>query len=67
MKMSYGFIGKSIANVSQEVVERVGRFHAMLDPVVGSNTTALIDALDSRGRLISYGMLRDENGHCCLQ
>ena len=51
--------GKHIAEVSQAVVDTEGRFHAILDAVGGANTLALIDALEPRGRLISYGILDD--------
>lgn len=36
-----------------------GRFHAILDAVGGPATVALINALEPRGRLISYGILDD--------
>ena len=51
--------GKGIAEALQAVVDNQGRFHAILDAVGGSNTLALIDALEPRGRLISYGILDD--------
>lgn len=35
------------------------RFHAILDAVGGSATVALIEALEPRGRLVSYGILDD--------
>lgn len=49
---------KSVAEVLQIVVSN-GHFHAILDAVGGSNTLALIEALEPRGRLISYGILDD--------
>ena len=51
--------GKSVAEALQTVVDNQGRFHAILDAVGGANTLALIDALEPRGRLISYGILDD--------
>ena len=51
--------GKSVAEVLQAVVDNQGRFYAILDAVGGANTLALIDALEPRGRLISYGILDD--------
>lgn len=48
----------TLAEVLQDVVKN-GFFHAILDAVGGSNTLALIDALEPRGRLISYGILDD--------
>ncbi|MHB1605858.1 MAG: alcohol dehydrogenase catalytic domain-containing protein [Leptospirales bacterium] len=36
-----------------------GLFHAILDPVGGPNILALIDVLEPKGRLISYGILDD--------
>ncbi|MCB1578557.1 MAG: zinc-binding dehydrogenase [Xanthomonadales bacterium] len=35
------------------------RFHAILDAVGGSATVDLIEALEARGRLVSYGILDD--------
>lgn len=49
---------KSVGEVLQ-IVANHGHFHAILDAVGGSNTLALIDALEPRGRLISYGILDD--------
>jgi NADPH:quinone reductase-like Zn-dependent oxidoreductase len=40
---------------------RNGCFHAILDSVGGTNSLALIDALEPRGRLISYGILDDSD------
>ena len=51
--------GKSVAEALQAVADDQGRFHAILDAVGGANTLALIDALEPRGRLISYGILDD--------
>lgn len=42
-------------------VVKNGFFHAVLDSVGGENTLALIDALEPRGRLISYGILDDRD------
>ncbi len=51
--------GKNIAEVLEAIVGRQGRFQAILDAVGGANTLALMDALEPRGRLISYGILDD--------
>lgn len=48
----------TVAGALQKVAQH-GLFHAILDPVGGPNTLALIDALESGGRLISYGVLDD--------
>ena len=49
----------SVAEALSAVVANSGLFHAVLDSVGGKNTPALIDALEPRGRLISYGILDD--------
>lgn len=49
---------KSVVEVLHVAISN-GHFHAILDAVGGSNTLALIDALEPRGRLISYGILDD--------
>lgn len=50
----------AVAEVLATVVKN-GFFHAILDSVGGENTVALIDALEPRGRLISYGILDDSD------
>jgi NADPH:quinone reductase-like Zn-dependent oxidoreductase len=52
--------GTTVAETLQHVV-RNGYFHAILDPVGGSGSLALMDALAPRGRLISYGVLDDSD------
>jgi NADPH:quinone reductase len=48
----------TVANALQDVIKD-GHFQAILDAVGGSNTLALIDALEPGGRLVSYGILDD--------
>jgi NADPH:quinone reductase-like Zn-dependent oxidoreductase len=48
----------SVAEALRDVVKDE-HFHAILDAVGGSNTLALIDALEPGGRLVSYGILDD--------
>lgn len=50
--------GPSVAAALRTTIND-GRFHAVLDAVGGSATVELIDALEPRGRLISYGVLDD--------
>jgi NADPH:quinone reductase-like Zn-dependent oxidoreductase len=52
--------GSSIAATLQEVVG-YGRFNAVLDAVGGAATLDLINVLQPRGRLISYGVLDDSS------
>ncbi|HET9112742.1 MAG TPA: alcohol dehydrogenase catalytic domain-containing protein [Burkholderiales bacterium] len=48
----------TVAETLQKIAQH-GLFHAILDPIGGPNTLALIDALEPKGRLISYGVLDD--------
>lgn len=50
--------GASVADALRGAIVP-GRFHAILDAVGGEATSALIDALEPNGRLISYGVLDD--------
>ncbi len=50
--------GTTVDGVLQDVVKN-GLFYAILDAVGGPTSLALIDALEPRGRLISYGILDD--------
>ena len=50
--------GSSVEDTLQGAIAE-GRFHAVLDAVGGSATLAIIEALEHRGRLISYGLLDD--------
>ena len=52
--------GTTVAETLRDAV-RNGHFHAILDSVGGTNSLALIDALEPRGRLISYGILDDSD------
>jgi len=59
-----GYTGQTISSQKSvgEVLQTItgdGHFHAILDAVGGSNTLALIDALEPGGRLLSYGILDD--------
>ena len=51
--------GASVAETLQEVVRNYGEFHAVLDPVGGSDTMALINSLAPKSRLVTYGILSD--------
>lgn len=51
--------GASVAETLEKVVSNHGEFHAALDPVGGSDTVALLNALAPESRLISYGILDD--------
>ena len=51
--------GKSVAEALQAVADDQGRYHTILDAVGGSSTLALMDVLEPRGRLITYGILDD--------
>ncbi len=51
--------GATVAETLEKVVNDHGEFHAALDPVGGSDTVALINALALKSRLISYGILDD--------
>jgi len=50
--------GATVAETLQDAVKN-GHFHAILDSVGGADSLALMDALESRGRLVSYGILSD--------
>ncbi|MBI4794001.1 MAG: zinc-binding dehydrogenase [Deltaproteobacteria bacterium] len=56
-----GRVGAKQATLAEALqnATRHGLFHAILDPVGGSATLALMDVLESGGRLISYGVLDD--------
>lgn len=50
--------GESVAEALGGVAQ-AGPFHAILDPVGGPDTLALMDALAPGGRLVTYGLLDD--------
>lgn len=52
--------GAAVSDALHDVLER-GRFHAVLDAVGGAATASLIEAIEPRGRLISYGVLDDSD------
>ena len=53
--------GRATVTDTLNDIAGAGLFHAALDAVGGSDSLALMDSLQPRGRLISYGILNDDD------